>query len=99
MCVYLLDWDDEDFAANILEFLLEKKKSKECSVGRAVVSTSGDGCPSSEAGKSATGKARGTTHADCTKAKHIARANLRAKVPRACHKYITSTPPCKIVKC
>ena len=96
MCVYLLDWDDEDFAANILEFLLEKKK---CSVGRAVVSQSGKGCPSSEVGKSATGKAKGTTHADCTKAKNIARANLRAMVPQACYKYITSTAPCKIVKC
>ena len=89
MCVYLLDWDDEDFAANIL---------KKCSVGRAVASQSGKGCPSFEVGKSATGQAKHTTHADCTKAKNIARANLRALVPQACYKYITSTAPCKIVK-
>ena len=94
--MYLLDWEDEDFAANILEFLLEKRK---CSVGTAVVSRSGDGCPSSEVGKSATGQERGTSHADCTKAKNTARANLRAMVPQACHKYITSTAPCKIVDC
>ena len=94
--MYLLDWDDEDFAANILEFLLEKKK---CSVGTAVVSKSGKGCPSSEVGKSATGKEQGTSHADCTRAKNEARANLRKKVPEGCYKYITSTAPCKIVNC
>ena len=83
MCVYLLDWEDEDFAANILEFFLEKRQ---CSVGTAVVSRSGDGCPPSEVGKFATGQVRGTTHADCTKAKNIARANLRKKVPEGCYR-------------
>lgn len=51
-------------------------------------------CPSEDRGRSATGRADGCEHDDCTAAKNAARATLRGQVDKECHKYITSTSPC-----
>lgn len=68
------------------------------SIGTAIVSSQATGdCPSSYRGVTDTGQAPGTDHNACTQAKNVAKANLRGKVPQACAKYITATPPCKVV--
>ena len=68
--------------------------SAHAATGVAKVSNSGANCPASNVGTSATGYVKGMTHANCTAAKNLARANLRAKVPKGCAAYITSTNRC-----
>ena len=53
-------------------------------------------CPKEYRGVCRTARAPGCDHTkSCTAAKNQARADLRAVVPEACHKYIESTGRCK----
>ena len=71
--------------------------SAHAATGRASVTGQGAQCPAQYVGRTASGFVNGMTHANCTAAKNIARANLRAQVPQGCGAYITSgarcTPP------
>jgi len=79
-----------DFASNVAE----------CSYGTATVSDQATGqCTNNYIGVSATDFARGTSHNSCTAAKNGAKAILRGRVPNACHRYVTSTPPCRVRDC
>ena len=73
-------------------------------VGTAIVSDDARApCPSADWGKTADAVQEGcrpqALHAFCTAAKNAAKAALRNAVNPACHKYITSTAPCKAVNC
>jgi hypothetical protein len=85
----------------IIEAEAEGKKGHQTST--ATVGSGANGskskCPRGNVGKSATGQANGCSHADCTAAKNTAKANLRAKVPSECHKYIEANSPCKKEGC
>ena len=79
------------------------KKKNGHQIGVAVVGSGANGknskCPAGNVGKSAEGQANGCQHADCTKAKNIARDALRNQIPKECHAYIASNSPCKKVGC
>lgn len=62
--------------------------------GTACVKNNAPDCPSQYRGVCRSARANGCSHDSCTTAKNQARANLRAAVPQACHKYIESTAPC-----
>ena len=74
-----------------------------CDEGRAVVASSGPGCPPRYTGRFQTAWCARTAHNHdiCTAAKNKASAKLRSdrKIPAACHQYITSTQPCRVVNC
>jgi hypothetical protein len=56
--------------------------SAHAATGRATVTGQGAQCPAQYVGRTATGFVKGMTHANCTSAKNIARANLRARCRR-----------------
>jgi hypothetical protein len=68
--------------------------SAHAATGRATVTGQGAQCPAQYVGRTATGFVNGMTHNNCTAAKNIARATLRARVPQGCAAYITSTARC-----
>ena len=80
--------------------MVHAMKKRRYQVGTATVSSNAKApCPSEDRGESAEAEQDGCQHDDCTAAKNAARAALIAEVDPNCHKYITSTKPCKKVNC
>lgn len=73
-----------------------------CDEGRAVISTSGTGCPQKYVGRFQTAWCARASHNHdiCTAAKNKAREKLRSdrKIPAACNAYVTSTQPCRVIQ-
>ena len=75
-------------------------KKRKYQVGTAIVSYQAkEPCHGDDRGVTAEAEHDGCQHDDCTAAKNAAMAALRNAVNPACHKYITSTAPCKAVNC